>query len=39
VVYISPHCPDDPSLSIVTKIGKVGDMDELSHVPNVGLNG
>ncbi len=32
-MYNSPYCPDDPSHPIMTKIGRVGYMDEIiKHV-------
>jgi hypothetical protein len=36
--YISPHCPDDPSNPIRTKIGKVGGIDEVIKPVKFGVN-
>ena len=37
-VYISPHCPDEPQQPIVTKFGKVGDMDEVMKRTKFGVD-
>jgi hypothetical protein len=37
-VYISPFCPDDPSRPIMTKLGKVGNMDEVINRAKFGVD-
>ena len=37
-MYISPHCPDDPWQPIMTKVGKMDDMNEVIKRAKFGVD-